>query len=146
MVGLVNPPVPALLALPIIGTGLAEAKAAYPQMVCDDSMCGFDPKPSPPELCPELGACKQMTLFVRDDRVVGYTAEFPSIAFMATVGHLTRELGAPKTEVRHVAMMTDASWSWVVGNGMSLSLILYGGRNMFNAPISSQTILLEPGT
>ncbi len=132
-----------------IGLPVSEIEAEYPGTDCSGDMCEFAPNHTPQSFCPKAGNCNNLVLFVKDGRIIGYTAEFSLPDWTNSLNTSVASLGQPKKETKNIkSRSSDAAqfdyWSWQISGDLELTYTAASGVNVYGAPIDDYSIMISP--
>jgi peptidoglycan hydrolase-like protein with peptidoglycan-binding domain len=132
-----------------LGLSLSQLRATYPHATCFNNICTFEQVEIPQQLCPNIGTCRDFSLFIQDDHVTGYLADIDAETWRTSIEHNIALRGQPTREVigpsEPINIRTEI-FSWRLSNGLDLNYIFTSGRNIYGAPVSGYSISVSPKT
>ena len=126
-----------------MGKAVSQIQADYPNAECSDDMCTFGQNKTPQQLCPSVGPCDELTLFVAGNQVFGYNATFSLQTWTQSLNASAALNGKPKRRVvgpSENMKMRNEYLSWPMADGVELTYTATSGTNFYGAPLDSHSI------
>ena len=132
---------------PAIGLQTSQIQSDYPNLDCSNNLCDFGKGATPQRVCPRAGPCDNLTLYVRDGRVIGYQADFSTRDWAKSLAASTTLLGAAKRTVigplRLVSIRSEF-WSWRIAGQRDLTYTATSGTDIQGRLVDAHSISITP--